>query len=135
MATAAQSKEAELAEDLLRFFVGEQNKECFAACLYTCYDLIKPDVAVELAWMNGMTEMVMPYMIQFMREYSGKVDTLIAERDEAKRDAADNAKAATEASNQSNMYAQMLPPALPAPMQPQQGMDGMGYGGMPPGSF
>ena len=135
MATAAQSKEAELAEDLLRFFVGEQNKECFAACLYTCYDLIKPDVAVELAWMNGMTEMVMPYMIQFMREYSGKVDTLIAERDEAKRDAADNAKAATEASNQSNMYAQMLPPALPAPMQPQQGMGGMGYGGMPPGSF
>eukprot|EP00211_Chloroparvula_japonica_P000498 CAMPEP_0119134882 /NCGR_PEP_ID=MMETSP1310-20130426/18147_1 /TAXON_ID=464262 /ORGANISM="Genus nov. species nov., Strain RCC2339" /LENGTH=1640 /DNA_ID=CAMNT_0007125725 /DNA_START=25 /DNA_END=4944 /DNA_ORIENTATION=+ len=116
MATAAQSGERELAEELLKFFVEQENKECFAACLYTCYSLIKPDVAVELAWMNGMMEMVMPFIIQFMREYSGKVDALIAERDEAKKEAEDNAKAAEEANSQSAMYAQMLPPALPAPM-------------------
>merc|ERR1712188_105269 len=67
METAAQSGEAELAEELLKGFIEDGNKECFAACLYTCYDLIKPDVALQLAWMNGMTDHVMPNMIQVMR--------------------------------------------------------------------
>ena len=47
METACQSEDREIAEDLLRFFVEEGQKECFAACLFTCYDLIKPDVVVE----------------------------------------------------------------------------------------
>merc|ERR1712188_255743 len=42
METAAQSGERELAEELLKGFIEDGNKECFAACLYTCYDLIKP---------------------------------------------------------------------------------------------
>ena len=48
METACQSEDREIAEDLLRFFVEEGQKECFAACLFTCYDLIKPDVVVEV---------------------------------------------------------------------------------------
>lgn len=43
-----QSADREIAEDLLRFFVEEGQRECFAACLYTCYDLVKPDVALEV---------------------------------------------------------------------------------------
>lgn len=39
-------------------------KECFAACLYTCYDLIRADVAVELAWMHGMMDFCVPYLLQ-----------------------------------------------------------------------
>lgn len=39
-------------------------KECFAACLYTCYDLIRADVAVELAWMHGMMDFAVPYLMQ-----------------------------------------------------------------------
>merc|ERR1711977_423247 len=39
METAAQSGERELAEELLKTFIADGNKECFAACLYTCYDL------------------------------------------------------------------------------------------------
>lgn len=39
-------------------------KECFAACLYTCYDLIRADVAVELAWMHGMMDFAVPYLLQ-----------------------------------------------------------------------
>ena len=48
METAAQSADPEIAEELLHFFVQEGQRECFAACLYTCYDLIKPDVALEV---------------------------------------------------------------------------------------
>lgn len=43
---ASQSGDRDIAEDLLRYFVEEGQRECFAACLYTCYDLIKPDVAL-----------------------------------------------------------------------------------------
>eukprot|EP00898_Chlorokybus_atmophyticus_P005972 jgi/Chlat1/6376/Chrsp44S09041 len=115
MATAAQSSDKEIAEELLTFFVEQGNKECFAACLYTCYDLIRADVAMELAWMNGLTDFVMPYMIQFLREYTTKVDTLILERNEAKKEKEEASKTETEAKLQQNLYSQLLP-ALPAPV-------------------
>lgn len=50
--TAAESGDTTLAEDLLSFFVNIGDKECFCAALYTCYALIRPDVAMELAWRN-----------------------------------------------------------------------------------
>ena len=59
--TAAESRDGELVEDLLRFFVSVKDKACFAATLYTTYDLVKPDVAIELAWRNGYTDFAMPY--------------------------------------------------------------------------
>ena len=88
METAAQSGEASIAEELLHFFVENGRKECFAALLYTCYDLIKPDLALEVAWTHGLVDMAMPFMIQFLREYSSKVDLLINERKEAQQAAA-----------------------------------------------
>lgn len=39
-------------------------KECFASCLFVCYDLIRPDVALELAWMNNMVDFAFPYLLQ-----------------------------------------------------------------------
>merc|ERR1712190_338021 len=42
----------------------------------TCYDLIRPDVALELAWRKGMMDMGMPYLIQVLREYTGRIDAL-----------------------------------------------------------
>lgn len=39
-------------------------KECFASCLFVCYDLIRPDVALELAWMNNMIDFAFPYLLQ-----------------------------------------------------------------------
>jgi hypothetical protein len=71
--TAAQSGNRENAEDLLRYFVERKDKECFAACLYTCYPLIRPDVAVELAWRSRYMDYVMPFLIQFLRHSSEKV--------------------------------------------------------------
>jgi len=76
METAFESGNPELAESLLRFFVENDMKECFAACLFTCYDLIRPDVGMELAWRKGMMDYAMPYLIQVMREYTGRVDVL-----------------------------------------------------------
>lgn len=39
-------------------------KECFASCLFVCYDIIRPDVALELAWMNNMIDFAFPYILQ-----------------------------------------------------------------------
>nr|GMD87823.1 clathrin heavy chain 1 [Ipomoea batatas] len=39
-------------------------KECFASCLFVCYDLIRPDVALELAWMNNIKDFAFPYLLQ-----------------------------------------------------------------------
>ena len=38
--------------------------DCYAACLYTCYDLMRPDVVLEQSWRNGITDFAMPYFIQ-----------------------------------------------------------------------
>ena len=55
--TAAESEDCDVAEDLLMYFVFDAaDKECFTATLYTCYALVKPDVVMELAWRNGLTD-------------------------------------------------------------------------------
>jgi hypothetical protein len=71
--TAAQSGNRELAEDLLRYFVDKKDKECFSACLFTCYRLVRPDIALELAWRSRYMDFVMPFLIQFLRHSSEKV--------------------------------------------------------------
>ena len=54
METTAQSEDKGIAEELLHFFVDAGEKEAFAAMLFTCYDLIQPDVALEVrAWAPG----------------------------------------------------------------------------------
>jgi len=73
MLYAAESKEAELAETLLQWFLEEGKKECFAACLFASYDLLHPDVVLELAWRHDIVDFAMPYFIQVMREYLTKV--------------------------------------------------------------
>jgi len=76
MDSALASGNPDLAESLLQYFVDNDMKECFAACLYTCYDLIRPDVALEHAWRKRMTDFCMPYLIQVMREYTERVNAL-----------------------------------------------------------
>jgi len=73
MQYASESKDTELAEELLSWFLQENNKECFAACLFTCYDLLRPDVVLETAWRHNIMDFSMPYFIQVMREYLSKV--------------------------------------------------------------
>lgn len=73
MQYASESKDTELAEELLAWFLKEDKKECFAACLFTCYDLLRPDVVLETAWRHNIMDFSMPYFIQVMREYLSKV--------------------------------------------------------------
>ncbi|MCI10975.1 clathrin heavy chain 1-like, partial [Trifolium medium] len=64
METASQSGERELAEELLVYFIDQGKKECFASCLFVCYDLIRADVVLELAWMHNMIDFAFPYLLQ-----------------------------------------------------------------------
>ena len=73
MTYAGESRDTELAEDLLEWFLDCKRFECFSACLYTCYDLLRPDVVLEQAWRYGIIDYAMPYLIQTMREYVSRV--------------------------------------------------------------
>ena len=104
----------QVAEDLLAYFLEHKAYDCFAACLFQvkkkfesksvlaspffypqCYDLLHPDVILELAWKHNIMDFAMPYLIQVnnlsrgiellklthdilqvMREYTSKVDKL-----------------------------------------------------------
>lgn len=74
--TAAQSGQAEVAEELLTYFTDIGAKECFTATLYSCYHLIRPDVVSELTWVHALQDYVMPYRIQAEREQRIQRDTL-----------------------------------------------------------
>eukprot|EP00775_Hariotina_reticulata_P002627 gene2627-2928_t len=131
METVAVSGAPELAEELLRWFVEAKEPECFAACLYTCYDLLRPDVVLEVAWMNKLMDFAMPYMIQSVKEYSGKVDLLMGERKEAKEAVQAQADTLKQAQAQANSFQMLMPLALPAPQQPGMMPSDAGFGGMP----
>ncbi|PPR96846.1 hypothetical protein GOBAR_AA23821 [Gossypium barbadense] len=143
-------------------------KECFASCLFVCYDLLRADVVLELAWIHNMIDFAFPYLLQFIREYTGKVDELIKDKSEAQKEVKAKEQEEKEVIAQQgkkecfasclfvcydllradvvlelawihnmidfafpyllqNMYAQLLPLALPAPPMP-----GMGGGFAPP---
>lgn len=66
--TANESEDSDIIEGLLRFFCETSEKECFCACLYTCFTHISPDVALELGWLNGYHNFIMPFFIQTFRQ-------------------------------------------------------------------
>ncbi|KAL2583171.1 hypothetical protein AAZV13_14G054000 [Glycine max] len=139
METASQSGERELAEELLVYFIDQGKKECFASCLFVCYDLIRADIVLELAWMHNMIDFAFPYLLQFIREYTGKVDELVKDKIEAQNEVKAKEQEEKDVVAQQNMYAQLLPLALPAPPMPGMGgfappppMGGLGMPPMPP---
>jgi clathrin heavy chain len=76
MSYASESKQIELAEDLISWFLDEKLYECFGACLFQCYDLLRSDVIMELAWRHNIMDFAMPFMIQTMREMTTKIEKL-----------------------------------------------------------
>lgn len=79
-----ESKQVALAEDLIGWFLENKLYECFGACLYQCYDLVRLDVIIELAWRHDIMDFAMPFMIQTIRDLTGQVEKLTAS--EKKRD-------------------------------------------------
>lgn len=142
MQFASESRDAAVAEDLLQWFLEINKTECFAATLFVCYDLLKPDVVLELAWRHNLIDFAMPYMIQVMREYLTKVDKLAesnAKRDEEKESTPEPPIMGVETlmiaagpayPPQPNMYG--MPPGM-APGMPPQGMPPQGMAPPQPG--
>lgn len=75
MEFAAESKNKDVAEELINWFLDNGNFDCFAAALFQCYDLLNPDVILELAWKHRIMDFAMPYFIQVIKEYTSKVNS------------------------------------------------------------
>lgn len=73
MVTAAVSNSTDVAEELLSYFVDIGNRECFAAMLYICFDLLRADIVEEVSWQHGLNDFYMPYKIQIQRTLVDKV--------------------------------------------------------------
>lgn len=128
--TAAESGDGELVAELLDYFVKDY-PECFAACLYTCYDLLTPSAVMQKAWLNQRTEMAMPYMIQVIQEYSGKVDRMEKSMMDAQTAAKDAARRAGP--TQGPGAVPLMIENTSAPPLPQMvGMSPLPMNGMPP---
>ena len=74
--TANESASPEIIENLMRFFCETCETECFCASLYTCFSHVRPDVVVELGWLNGYQNFIMPFLIQNMRQTSDRLKML-----------------------------------------------------------
>merc|ERR1711957_1152495 len=74
--TANESADDETIEQLLRFFCETSEKECFCATLYTCFSHVRPDVVLDLGWLNGYHHFIMPFLIQNMRQTYGRLKVL-----------------------------------------------------------
>lgn len=125
--TARCSADSKLVDNLLAHFTEEKDNQCFAATLFTCYDFVKADVALELAFRNGIMDYVMPFMIQYVRE----MDDKIKELDE--RTKPEEEEEEEESAMPVNLPGMGIPLALANSAyndQPQM-MGGMGMGGMP----
>lgn len=134
MEYAAESKQSQLAEELIEYFLNEKLHECFAACLYHCYDLLNPDVILELAWKHKIMDFAMPYMVQVVRELTTKVNRLTELEVQRKAEHGDG-----QPQPGNMMYPQSLmltyPGMGPSPgVTPQGGAPGPvgGYGGAAP---
>ncbi|KAI8149640.1 hypothetical protein BJV82DRAFT_662929 [Fennellomyces sp. T-0311] len=104
METAAESRDREVAEELLRYFIEVGKRECFAAMLYTCYDLMRPDTVMELSWRHGLSDFSMPYMINLLSEQTSKISVLDKDVQDLKQKA--------EKQEQDSSNAQNMAPAM-----------------------
>ena len=72
--TAPVSRSTEVAEKLISYFVDIGNKECFAALLFVCFDLLRSDAIEELSCQHGLNDFYMPYKIQIQCSLVEKVN-------------------------------------------------------------
>jgi len=100
--------------------------------LYTCYELVKPDVVLEVAWRQGLQEYVMPYFIQFVKDLSSRVEVVQKSTEDIKKK--DEKKAEEEMNKPLDMGMEFMFPGMgggmntgPAAIMPAPGaMPGMG---------
>ena len=117
----------------------------FTCCLYTCYDLIRPNNALELSWRFGLFDFAMPYFIQIVKELTTKVE--VVQKKHEDREKKEEKQAQQQMNQPLDVVTDFLMPGfanpmlMPAPGQmPMNSMmggfmgsvgPGMGMGGMP----
>lgn len=52
--------------------------------LYACYDLVRPDLVLELSWRNGLNDFTMPYMINMLAQQTKELSLLKADNEARK---------------------------------------------------
>ncbi|CAG7562876.1 unnamed protein product [Fusarium equiseti] len=82
--TAALSAKIDIVSDLVQYFVDIGHRECYTGMLYACYDLIRPDLVLELSWRHGLMDFSMPYMINMLAQQTKELATLKADNEARK---------------------------------------------------
>lgn len=52
--------------------------------LYACYDIIRPDVILEISWRHGLNDFTMPYLINMMAQQTITIEQLKKDNEERK---------------------------------------------------
>lgn len=52
--------------------------------LYACYDLIRPDLVLEMSWRHGLHDFTMPYMINLLSQQTKELAVLKADNEARK---------------------------------------------------
>lgn len=52
--------------------------------LYACYDLIRPDLVLEISWRHGLHDFTMPYMINMLSQQTKELAILKADNEARK---------------------------------------------------
>jgi clathrin heavy chain len=52
--------------------------------LYACYDLIRPDVILEISWRHGLNDFTMPYLINMLARQTVTIEQLKKDNEERK---------------------------------------------------
>ncbi|KAI1721373.1 hypothetical protein Ddc_07825 [Ditylenchus destructor] len=141
---AAESRQSEIVEDLLQYFLSNDLQDCFTATLYKCYDLLRPDVVLEMAWRNKIFDFAMPYMMQVLRDYGSRLERLERAEAERKEEVKEQQQRTVEPQmlmlTHGNTAAAMVPTpnmpyagAVPAPFAPNAGIPPVrGFGNQMP---
>ncbi|KAF4446349.1 clathrin heavy chain [Fusarium austroafricanum] len=82
--TAALSAKTDIVSDLVQYFVDIGHRECYTGMLYACYDLIRPDLVLELSWRHGLMDFSMPYMINMLAQQTKELALLKADNEARK---------------------------------------------------
>ncbi|KAJ8312751.1 hypothetical protein KUTeg_010124 [Tegillarca granosa] len=130
MLYAGESRNIDIAEELIAWFLDEKYHECFAACLFQCYDLLRPDVILELAWRHNIMDFAMPYMIQVVREYISKISVRFNDVDKLEQSEAVRTEQQLMLTAGPTMMG--APAAAPSPTPPYGASYGPGMAGPAP---
>lgn len=87
--TTALSKSARIAHEVIDYCVETGNRECFAAILYSCYDIIEYDYILEVSWLHNLDNFVKPYIISVAAEQKSKINEVyldLQKRKEAEKE-------------------------------------------------